>query len=149
MPKLKLNEQTVKDAIDRVTDCVFRMDFTWDWAAGVAFYGVSKAHEATGEARYLESLIRWTDEQLEEGLPRLTVNAVSIGHTLIHLYKETQQEKYLNAAVHMAEYLRTEAPRFAGGIFQHTVSQNYSFPEQAWEIRCSWQVTFWYGWGPC
>lgn len=132
MPKLQLDEIAVKEAINRVTERVFRMDFTWDWPAGVALYGVSRAHEATGQQHYLESLVRWTDEQLEEGIPRLTVNAVSIGHTLIHLYKETKQEKYLNAAIGMAEYLRTEAPRFAGGIFQHTVSQNYSFPEQAW-----------------
>ncbi|MNQ88879.1 Unsaturated rhamnogalacturonyl hydrolase YesR [compost metagenome] len=32
----------------------------------------------------------------------------------------------------MAEYLRHDAPRFAEGLFQHTVSQNYHFPEQAW-----------------
>ncbi|TBL75693.1 glycoside hydrolase family 88 protein [Paenibacillus thalictri] len=132
MPKLQIDEQAILEAIDRVVTRTFRMDFTWDWAAGVAFYGVSRAHEATGNPAYLEALVRWVDEQLEEGVPELTVNAVSIGHTLIHLYKVTQDEKYVQAAVHMAEYLRTEAPRFADGIFQHTVSQNYNFPEQAW-----------------
>jgi unsaturated rhamnogalacturonyl hydrolase len=132
MPKLQLDEQSIKQAMDKVVERIFRMDFTWDWSAGVAFYGVSKAHEATGKESYLEPLIRWVDEQLEEGIPKLTVNAVSIGHTLIHLYKVTQDEKYLKTAVVMAEYLRNDAPRFADGIFQHTVSQNFSFPEQAW-----------------
>lgn len=132
MPNLIFQEQTIKEAIDRIVDRTFKMDFTWDWPAGVALYGVSQAYRATNNEKYLEQLVRWIDEQLEEGIPPLTVNAVSIGHTLLSLYEATQQQTYLDTAVRMAEHLKREAVRFGDGIFQHTVSQNYNFPEQAW-----------------
>ncbi|WP_438446082.1 glycoside hydrolase family 88/105 protein [Gorillibacterium sp. sgz5001074] len=133
MPALQIDEAVIKDAIDRVVQRTFRMDFNWDWPAGVAFYGVSEAYEATGKQEYLDLLKAWVDEQLEDGLPKLTVNAVSIGHTLLTLYKHTGEEKYIRVATDMAEFLKHDAERFGDGIFQHTVNGGkYSFPEQAW-----------------
>ncbi|ULL15052.1 glycoside hydrolase 105 family protein [Paenibacillus sp. H1-7] len=132
MPLLQFDEQLIKETIDRIVHRTSNMDFTWDWPAGVAFYGISRAYAATKNEAYLEIMTRWVDEQLEEGIPPLTVNAVSIGHTLLSLYEETKQEKYLETAIEMAEHLKNDAVRFADGIFQHTVSQNYYFPEQAW-----------------
>lgn len=118
--------------IDRVARRTMKMDFAWDWMAGVAFYGISKAWEVTGEKEYIDYLVRWTDAYMERGIPPFTVNAVSIGHTMMTLYDATGDEKYLDVAVRKAEYLKNEAVRFGEGVFQHTVSQNYNFPEQAW-----------------
>jgi len=133
MPKLQFDEQKILDVIDRVVDRTFRMDFTWDWPGGVAFFGVSEAYEATGNEKYIALLKEWVDEKLEDGLPKLSVNGVSIGHCLITLYKATNDQKYLDVATSMAEFLRKDAVRFAEGIFQHTVnSESYNFPEQAW-----------------
>ncbi|HZG84018.1 glycoside hydrolase family 88 protein [Paenibacillus sp.] len=133
MPALQLDEQEIRDRIDRVVHRTFQMDFDWDWPGGVAFYGVSEAYEATGKEEYAARLKEWADEQLEDGLPRLTVNAVSIGHTLLTLYKATGDEVYKDYAVQMAEFLKHDAERFADGIFQHTVnSAAYNFPQQAW-----------------
>ncbi|MEX2415994.1 MAG: glycoside hydrolase family 88 protein [Paenibacillaceae bacterium] len=133
MPPLTFDDNEILMAIDRVVHRTFRMDFNWDWPAGVAFYGVAEAFEATGKQAYLELLQAWIDEKLEDGLPKLSVNGVSIGHSLISLYKATNDEKYLAIAEQMAEYLRNDAGRFADGIFQHTVnSVKDVFPEQAW-----------------
>lgn len=133
MPALQLDEAVIKHAIDRVVRRTFRMDFNWDWPAGVAFYGVSEAYEATGNKEYLEHLKAWVDEQLEDGLPKLTVNAVSIGHSLLTLHKHTGDERYIQVAAEMAEFLKNDAERFGDGIFQHTVNgDTYNFPEQAW-----------------
>lgn len=133
MPQLQFDEQQIRDVIDRVVDRTFRMDFGWDWPGGVAFYGVCEAYEATGNEKYIALLKEWVDEKLEDGLPRLTINGVSIGHTLITLYKATGDQKYLDVATQMAEFLKNDAVRFAEGIFQHTVnSETYNFPEQAW-----------------
>jgi unsaturated rhamnogalacturonyl hydrolase len=133
MPALEFDEQAIRDAIDRVVKRTFEMDFNWDWPAGVAFYGVSEAYEATGNPAYIDLLKAWVDEQLEDGIPKLTVNAVSIGHSLLSLYKATREEIYIEKATEMAEFLRNDAVRFAEGIFQHTVnSELYNFPEQAW-----------------
>ncbi|WP_239615969.1 glycoside hydrolase family 88/105 protein [Cohnella mopanensis] len=133
MPALQFNDNEIIEVIDRVVDRTFRMDFSWDWPGGVAFYGVCEAYAATGKAEYLERLKAWVDENMEEGLPKLSVNGVSIGHSLLTLYEVTKDERYIETAKEMAEYLTHEAVRFGDGIFQHTVnSETYNFPEQAW-----------------
>ena len=133
MPALIYDEQEIRTVIDRVVRRTFQMDYNWDWPGGVAFYGVTEAYEATGNQEYIELLKAWVDEQLEDGLPKLTVNGVSIGHSLLSLYKATGEQKYLDFAVQMADFLKNDAERFADGIFQHTVnSEDYNFPEQAW-----------------
>jgi unsaturated rhamnogalacturonyl hydrolase len=133
MPQLVFDEAQIRNVIDRIVDRTFRMDFNWDWPAGVAFYGVATAYEATGNEKYLRLLKEWVDEKLEDGLPKLSVNGVSLGHCLISLYKATGDERYIDVATQMAEFLTHEAERFGDGIFQHTVnSESAVFPEQAW-----------------
>lgn len=133
MPQLVFDEQIIRETIDRVVERTFQMDFNWDWPGGVAFYGVTEAYEATGNSAYLERLQAWVDEQLEDGLPQLTINAVSVGHSLLTLAQATGEARYMDVALEMAEFLRKDAVRFADGIFQHTVnSAAYQFPQQAW-----------------
>ncbi|OXM86916.1 glycoside hydrolase family 88/105 protein [Paenibacillus rigui] len=133
MPALQFDEQQIREVIDRVVHRTFQMDFNWDWPGGVAFYGVTEAYEATGKQEYLDLLKGWVDEQLEDGLPKLTINGVSIGHSLLTLHKATGEQKYIDIAIQMADFLKNDAERFADGIFQHTVnSEAYNFPEQAW-----------------
>ena len=35
--------------MDRIVERTMRMDMTWDWPCGVAYYGVSEAYEKTGK----------------------------------------------------------------------------------------------------
>ncbi|WP_159882093.1 glycoside hydrolase family 88/105 protein [Paenibacillus puerhi] len=133
MPALVFDPNEIRETIDRVVHRTFNMDYSWDWPGGVAFYGVTEAYEATGNEKYIELLKAWVDEKLEDGLPKLSVNAVSIGHSLLTLHQVTGEEKYIEIAIQMADYLKNDAERFADGIFQHTVnSETYNFPEQAW-----------------
>ncbi|MEF2966040.1 glycoside hydrolase family 88 protein [Paenibacillus sp. M1] len=133
MPAFTFDEQQIKDVIHRVVERTFRMDFSWDWPGGVAFYGVCEAYEATGREEYLAALQTWVDENIVEGLPKLSVNGVSIGHSLLTLYQATGEQKYMDIAIEMAQFLQNQAERFADGIFQHTVnSLSDVFPEQAW-----------------
>lgn len=129
---VEYNEEELKSLIDRVVQRTMKIDFTWDWPCGVAFYGICEAWEATKEQKYIDFLGQWVDDYLEIGLPPFTVNAVSMGHTMLTLYEATGEEKYMELARRKAEYLRKEALRFGEGVFQHTVSPNNDFPEQAW-----------------
>jgi unsaturated rhamnogalacturonyl hydrolase len=108
------------------------MDVTWSWSCGVAFYGIGRAWEITKKQEYIDFLVNWVDEYIELGLPPFTVNVCAMGHTMITLHEATGDEKYLELAIKKTEYLRTEAIRFGDGVFQHTVSSNNDFPEQAW-----------------
>ncbi|WP_438351187.1 glycoside hydrolase family 88 protein [Paenibacillus sp. FA6] len=75
----------------------------------------------------------WVDDRIEDGLPKLSVNGVSVGHALITLYQATGEERYAEIIKRMADFLLNEAERFDDGVLQHTVnSEKDVFPEQAW-----------------
>jgi unsaturated rhamnogalacturonyl hydrolase len=73
------------------------------------------------------------DEYMAFGVPPMSVNICSMGYTLLFLYRETGEEKYLDLAKKKADYLVHDAPKFAEGVLEHTVGGGQSiFPEQAW-----------------
>ncbi|MGO4106922.1 glycoside hydrolase family 88/105 protein [Paenibacillus sp. YAF4_2] len=122
----------LKQITGQVVDYTFGMDLTWDWPGGVAFYGVSRAFEVTGETAYLERMAAWVDEYIEAGLPGWTVNTCAMGHMLITLYEQTQDQKYLDIIMSKIDYLENKALRFGDRVLQHTVSAQNDFPEQCW-----------------
>jgi unsaturated rhamnogalacturonyl hydrolase len=132
MRRFVCDEDEVRQLIDRVVRRTMNMDFTWNWSCGVAYYGISKAWEVTGNQEYIDFLVKWVDEYLELGLPPMMVNACAMGHTMLTLHEATGDSKYLDLALLKAEYLRKDAIRFGQGVFQHTVSSKNDFPEQAW-----------------
>ncbi|WP_435921545.1 glycoside hydrolase family 88/105 protein [Paenibacillus sp. DYY-L-2] len=132
MLKLTSARSELQQTLGRVVDYTFGMDLTWDWPGGVAYYGVSRAFEATGEQAYLDRMAAWCDEYLEAGLPVWTVNTCAMGHMLLTLYGETKEQKYLDLILSKVDYLQNKALRFGDRVLQHTVSANNDFPEQCW-----------------
>ncbi|GLX66547.1 glycoside hydrolase family 88/105 protein [Paenibacillus glycanilyticus] len=130
--KLDATAIDLKQVVRQVADYTFGMDLTWDWPGGVAFYGVSRAYEVTGEQVYLDKMAAWVDEYLEAGLPGWTVNTCAMGHMLLTLYEQTQDEKYLKLILSKVDYLGNKALRFGDRVLQHTVSSKNDFPEQCW-----------------
>ena len=82
--KLTIANADLKQVVGCVADYTFGMDLTWDWPCGVAYYGISRAFEVTGEQAYLERMIQWCDEYIDAGLPGWTVNTCSMGHIFAH-----------------------------------------------------------------
>lgn len=132
MIDLTFDRKQVEDAIDAVVERTMRMDMTWDWPCGVAYYGIMQAFEATGKQRYLDLVRARVDEYLEIGLPTWTVNTCSMGHCCLSLYQHTGEKKYLDVVMSKTDYLRNTALRFGDSVLQHTVSAKNDFPEQAW-----------------
>lgn len=132
MVKLAYDKAEIKAAMDKVVERTMRMDMTWDWPCGVAYYGICQAYEATGDEHYLQLLKDRVDEYMELGLPDWTVNTCAMGHCLITLYQHTGEEKYWDVVMSKVDYLRSKALRFGDNVLQHTVSVNNDFPEQAW-----------------
>lgn len=129
---LQFDQKQILTMIDKVVKKTMSMDLTWDWPCGVAYYGVSCAYKATKNPEYLEKLISWTDEYIELGLPDWTVNTCAMGHVLLTIYEETQDQKYWDIIMSKIDYLRNRALRFGDNVLQHTVSTSNDFPEQAW-----------------
>ncbi|PZD97094.1 glycoside hydrolase 105 family protein [Paenibacillus sambharensis] len=130
--KLQNDPAELKQIIDRVADYTLGMDLTWDWPCGVAYYGVSRAFEATGNENYVERMVEFCDEYIEAGLPVWTVNACAMGHMLVTVYEYTKEQKYLDLIMSKIDYLENKALRFGDRVLQHTVSAKNDFPEQAW-----------------
>ena len=119
--------------IDAVVKRTMRMDLTWDWPCGVAYYGICEAYAATGNEEYLNLLKERVDEYRELGLPPVwTVNTCAMGHTMLTLHEATGDDAYMDIALSKLDYLRNHALRFADNVLQHTVSSKNDFPEQAW-----------------
>ena len=131
--KLEYDRQEILDVIDRIVRRTMKMDLTWEWPCGVAYYGIADAYEKTGNEEYLTLLKDRVDELIDLGPPPVwTVNACAMGHCLLSLYKATGEQKYWDIVMSKIRYLREEALRFGDGVLQHTVSANNDFPEQCW-----------------
>jgi len=133
MLKLEYDKQEILEVIDRIVKRTMKMDLTWDWPCGVAYFGIADAYEKTGNEEYLKLLKDRVDELIGLGLPRVwTVNACAMGHCLITLYKATGEQNYWDIVMSKVSYLRKDALRFGDHVLQHTVSANNDFPEQCW-----------------
>lgn len=132
MAQFNFDRQEILDTVKRIVERTMRMDMTWDWPCGVAYYGICEAYRVTGEERYIEAVKQRADEYIALGLPDCTVNVCAMGHSMISLYEYTGDEKYLAIAKQKIDYLQNKAERFGEGCLQHTVSAKNDFPEQAW-----------------
>lgn len=132
MGRIHYDRDRVEETMDRIVERTKRMDMSWDWPCGVAYYGLAEAYEVTKKEGYLEFLKERVDELIELGLPAWTVNTCAMGHCLITLYQATGEEQYMDIIRSKTEYLRKDALRFGDHVLQHTVSANNDFPEQCW-----------------
>lgn len=132
MAGLDYNREQIEALTDKIVMRTMRMDMTWDWPCGVAYYGISRAYEATKNEKYLNLMKDRIDEYMDLGLPVWTVNTCAMGHCLITLYEATGDERYWDIVMSKVDYLRNTALRFGDSVLQHTVSAKNDFPEQAW-----------------
>ncbi len=132
MGNLNYEKEEIIKVIDKITERTKRMDLSWDWPCGVAYYGIAEAYEASNNTAYIEFLKERVDELINLGLPDWTVNTCAMGHCLITLYQAYGEEKYINIIQSKVDYLRQKALRFGDRVLQHTVSSKNDFPEQCW-----------------
>lgn len=132
MGELNYNRDQICKTIDLIVERTKRMDLSWDWPCGVAYYGIAEAYRVTGKQEYLNFLQERADELISLGLPAWTVNTCAMGHCLLTLYEETGEERYHDIIREKIAYLRNDAIRFGNSVLQHTVSENNDFPEQCW-----------------
>lgn len=125
--------ETLKKVADKINQRTMQMDLTWEWGAGVAYYGICRIYEVTGDKSVLENLKERIDKLIDLGLPKdWTVNTCAMGHCLITLYEVYGEEKYWDLVESKIDYLTHRALRFGPSVLQHTVSSNNDFPEQVW-----------------
>lgn len=95
---------------------------SWEWPQGVGLYGIAQLWKQTGDADARALLEDWYDTQFSRGLPKMNVNTTAPMLALSILWSETRDPKWEPAMRDWAQKLLTDAPRTAGGGFQHDVS---------------------------
>ena len=53
MLKLDYDRQEIINVIDRIVKRTMKMDLTWDWPCGVAYFGIADVYEKTGNENFL------------------------------------------------------------------------------------------------
>lgn len=127
----------IKKVANRITDCV---DTNWemninhfDWVPGVGLFGLYNVYEETGDKKYLDYLIDWTDQNLKYAYDMQTVNSTAPLLTVRKLFNITGNEEYLKVCTDIAEHIITKAPLTSYGGLEHTVTEDVEgFCEQIW-----------------
>jgi unsaturated rhamnogalacturonyl hydrolase len=124
--------------LEQVVRRTMAMDFNvdkkgdWDWGAGVALYGLRKAYEKTGNPQIYKFIQGFVDSNMAGGRPiPFNVNTTAPLLSVLLLYRETRDARYLEFAAGFARWLMEEAPRLLNGALEHTVI-NDSFAGQMW-----------------
>ena len=106
----------------------------WCYEDGVIYRGLALLHQTTGEARWLDHLLRLIEPQLLEG-PKLlgydpneyNIDHVMAGRALTYLHQVTGQHRYLDIARLLMSQLDTH-PRTKSGVYWH----KNRYPWQIW-----------------
>lgn len=126
---------TVLDYFDRYArDYAPYKGGPWCYEDGCIYRGLTLLHRATGEARWLEHLLRLTAPQIgADGTlagyrpEEFNIDHILAGRCLFHLADVTGEARYMAAAGRLAGQLARH-PRTASGNYWH----KQVYPEQVW-----------------
>lgn len=93
----------------------------WNWAQGVALYGLYKYAETSKSKGAYEEIKNWYDELLQDDIQGKNINFMAPILTLAFLYEETQNESLLPHLKTWADWAMDELPKTKFHGFQHTV----------------------------
>jgi unsaturated rhamnogalacturonyl hydrolase len=106
----------------------------WCYEDGCLYRGLITLHEATGEKRWLDHLIRLVDAQVDAdgGLADYRITEFNIdnilpGRALFYLHRLTGDQRYLDGAKQLGRQL-VHHPRIGSGPYWHKLR----YPHQVW-----------------
>ncbi|MBD5161711.1 MAG: glycoside hydrolase family 105 protein [Oscillibacter sp.] len=113
----------------------------WEWTQGVGLYGLWKLFARTGEKTYLDTLIKYFDQQLAIGFPALNVNTITPFLTMSYVGEYLREEKYLSPCRESAKWIMERFPRTEEGGFQHMTSDTLN-DQELWDDTLFMTVLF-------
>ena len=115
---------------------------SWDWVPGVGVISILSYAECTQNQELIEFLRLWTERNKHLSEQVKVINSLAPYAIFPDLYRQTGDLWYLEAGNKIGDWLLTEAPRTREGAFEHTVTENASFPEQVWADTLFMAVLF-------
>ena len=113
-----------------------------DWVAGVGLYGFCKAHKRTGDGEILKFLSNWVEINIDEAIKMPKINTAVLMYTVLYVYRQNGNERYLALCKKIADYFLYEAPKTREGALEHTVIEDAKFSEQIWADTLFMAVIF-------
>jgi unsaturated rhamnogalacturonyl hydrolase len=146
----KIETDTLKQTADKVYRYMlldhsdnWGMDIhKWDWVPGVGLISILSYYERTGKAEVLDGLIEWARKNMHKAEQAKVINSMAPFAVFPALYRHTQDPVFLEISERIGSWMLTEAPRTREGAFEHTVTENASFPEQVWADTIFMAVLF-------
>ena len=121
----------------------------WCYEDGCLYRGLVLLHQATGEVRWLDHLLRLTGPQIAgDGAlagydpQEFNIDNILAGRCLFHLHRQTGAPRYLAAAERLAGQLAAH-PRTASGNYWHKAI----YPNQVWLDGLYMGLPFQIEWG--
>ncbi|RAV04630.1 glycoside hydrolase family 105 protein [Paenibacillus sp. YN15] len=114
----------------------------WDWVPGVGVISILEYYEQSGNQDLMEQLVKWARQNLHQSEQMKVINSMAPFAIFPALYRETGDAAFLDIAVRIGQWMLHEAPRTREGAFEHTVTENASFPEQVWADTIFMAVLF-------
>ncbi|MEC0093827.1 glycoside hydrolase family 88/105 protein [Paenibacillus macquariensis] len=142
------------DSLQHTTEQVYRymlLDHTdnwgmdiqhWDWVPGVGVIAILSYYENTHDQEVLDYLTKWAYTNIPTSEQASVINAMAPFAIFPALYEYTQDSFFLEESLRVGQWMLTEAPRTREGAFEHTVTENVSFPEQVWADTIFMAVLF-------
>nr|WP_321152733.1 glycoside hydrolase family 88 protein [uncultured Acetatifactor sp.] len=113
----------------------------WEWTQGVGLFGLWKLFCYEKKEKYLDTLQKYYDRQIEIGFPALNVNTAAPYLTMSFLAEYTGEEKYLQPCIAAAEEIMESFPRTKEGGFQHKTSDSIN-EQELWDDTLYMTVLF-------
>lgn len=140
-------KQLIDSLVSRITDYEeqdWGMNMRlFDWAPGVALYGICSAWKYTRNKRYFNYLENWAEQNLHMAYAAKAVNSAAPLLAILALYEETGNQDNLKVCNDIAGWLVKEAPRTREGGLEHTVIEKVpGFKEQLWADTLFMAVLF-------
>lgn len=114
----------------------------WDWVPGVGVISILEYYEQSGKEEMIAQLVEWANQNLHQSEQQKVINSMAPFAIFPALYRKTGNAKFLDIAVRIGQWMLHEAPRTREGAFEHTVTENASFPEQVWADTIFMAVLF-------
>lgn len=114
----------------------------WDWVPGVGAASILEYYQQDGGDEIISRLSEWALVHLHQSGHAKVINSMAPFAIFPALYSVTGNPVFKESAVRTGQYMLHEAPRTREGAFEHTVTEQASFPEQVWADTVFMAVLF-------
>jgi unsaturated rhamnogalacturonyl hydrolase len=114
----------------------------WDWVPGVGVISIMDYGLAAEQDKAVLYVLEWVERNKRQAEGIKVINSMAPYAMFPDLYRQTQDNWFLQKAEEIAGWMLETAPRTREGALEHTVTEAAKFPEQVWADTVYMAVLF-------